>query len=144
MNYQNMTLPFEYQRASQEFEKFVVDARDISGLATTNMTYNMVQGVLQTFRRRLSIKDAALFANVLPAVIRAIFVADWNTDEPQLAFQDRATMTKEAQALRAAHNFAPDTAIQDVAKALRRNIDQAALDKVLAKLPQGAAQFWQV
>jgi uncharacterized protein (DUF2267 family) len=138
-----MTLPFEYQCASQEFEKFMVDARDISGLATTNMAYNMVQGVLQAFRRRLSVKDAALFANVLPAVLRAIFVADWNTDEPQRAFEERATMTKEVQALRAAHNFAPDTAIQDVAKALRRHIDQVALDRVLAEMPHGAAQFWQ-
>lgn len=137
-----MTLPPEYQRASQEFEKFMVDARDISGLATTNMAYTMVQGVLQAFRRRLNVREAALFANVLPAVVRAIFVADWNTDEPQRAFEDRATMTKEVQSLRAAHNFAPDTAIQDVAKALRQNIDQAALDRVLAELPQGAAQFW--
>ncbi len=138
-----MTLPFEYERASQEFEKFMVDARDVSGLATTNMAYNMVQGVLQTFRRRLCVRDAALFANVLPAVLRAIFVADWDTDEPQRAFEDRATMTKEVQALRAAQNFAPDTAIQDVAKALRRNVDPTALDRVLAELPQGAAQFWQ-
>ncbi|MGA8784544.1 MAG: DUF2267 domain-containing protein [Polaromonas sp.] len=137
-----MTLPPEYQRASQEFEKFMVDARDISGLATTSMAYTMVQGVLQAFRRRLNVREAALFANVLPAVVRAIFVADWNTDEPQRAFEDRATMTKEVQSLRAAHNFAPDTAIQDVAKALRQNIDQAALDRVLAELPQGAAQFW--
>lgn len=137
-----MTLPPEYQRASQEFEKFMVDARDISGLATTNMAYTMVQGVLQAFRRRLNVRDAALFANVLPAVVRAIFVADWNTDEPQRAFEDRATMTKEVQSLRTAHNFAPDTAIQDVAKALRQNIDQAALDRVLAELPQGAVQFW--
>lgn len=138
-----MTLPSEYQRASQEFEKFMVDARDISGLATTNMAYTMVQGVLQAFRRRLSVRDAALFANVLPAVVRAIFVADWNTDEPRRAFEDRAAMTKEVQALRSAHNFAPDTAIQDVATALRRNIDETALDSVLAKLPEEAAQFWR-
>lgn len=138
-----MTLPSEYQRASQEFEKFMVDARDISGLATTNMAYTMVQGVLQAFRRRLSVRDAALFANVLPAVVRAIFVADWNTDEPRRAFEDRAAMTKEVQALRAAHNFAPDTAIQDVATALRRNIDETALDRVLAKLPEEAVQFWR-
>lgn len=138
-----MTLPSEYQRASQEFEKFMVDARDISGLATTNMAYTMVQGVLQAFRRRLSVRDAALFANVLPAVVRAIFVADWNTDEPRRAFEDRAAMTREVQALRPAHNFAPDTAIQDVATALRRNIDETALGRVLAKLPEEAAQFWR-
>jgi uncharacterized protein (DUF2267 family) len=122
----------------------MLDARDISGLATTNMAYNMVQGVLQAFRRRLSVRDVAVFANVLPAVIRAIFVADWDTNKPPRPFEDRATMTKEVQALRAAHNFAPDSAIHDVAAALRRNIDQAALDRVLAELPPGSAQFWQV
>lgn len=52
-------------------------------------------------------------------------------------------MTQEVQALRVAHNFAPDSAIHDVAAALRRNIDQAALDRVLAELPRGAAQFWK-
>lgn len=62
------------------------------------MAYNMVQGVLPVFRRRLSAKDAALFANVLPAVIHAIFVTDWNTDEPRRAFEGRAPMTKEVQA----------------------------------------------
>lgn len=52
-------------------------------------------------------------------------------------------MTREVQALRAAHNFAPDTAIQDVATALRRNIDEAALDKVLSTFPTAAGQYWQ-
>lgn len=47
-----MTLTFEYQRASQESKRFMVQARDVSGPATTNMAYIMVQGVLQAFRRR--------------------------------------------------------------------------------------------
>ena len=33
----------------------------------------MVQGVLQAFRRRLDIKEAIGFANVLPPVLRALF-----------------------------------------------------------------------
>lgn len=86
------------------------DARDLSGLATTNMDYNTVQGVLQAFRRCHCVRDAALFANVLPAVLRAIFVADWDTDEPQRAIEDRAAMSNEVQALRATHNLAPDAA----------------------------------
>jgi len=32
-----MTIPSEYQRATIEFERFMVDARDEAGLATTNM-----------------------------------------------------------------------------------------------------------
>lgn len=63
-----MTLPFEYQNASLEFERFMVDARDLAGLSTTNMAWNMVVGVLHTFRKRLSIQEALRFADVLPPV----------------------------------------------------------------------------
>lgn len=139
-----MPIPAEYQRASLDFEQFMLDARDIAGLTTTNMAWNMVVGVLHTFRRRLAVKDALRFANVLPPVLRAIFVADWNAEEPQLAFGDRVTMTREVQALRAAHNFAPDTAIRDVAQALRCHVDATDLERVLGTLPEGARDYWTV
>lgn len=138
-----MPIPAEYQRASVEFEKFMVDARDISGLATTNMAYNMVVGVLHAFRRRLSLKDALRFADVLPPVVRAIFVSGWNPDEPQVDFSDRASMTNEVRALRKEHNFSPESAIRDVAQALRRNVDQVEFDRLLAQLPPDAREFWQ-
>ncbi|MGZ3339517.1 MAG: DUF2267 domain-containing protein [Reyranella sp.] len=139
-----MTVPPEYKRASEQFEKFLVDARDIAFLTTTNQAYTMVQGVLQAFRRRLEVGDALLFANVLPPVLRALFVADWDLNEPKRPFGDAAAMNKEVQALRPDHNLSPDTAIRDVAKALRQNIDTAAFDRVLARLPNGAAAFWRL
>ena len=37
-----MPWPPEYQRASIDFEKFMVTARDRANLATTNMAWNMV------------------------------------------------------------------------------------------------------
>lgn len=139
-----MPMPSEYQRASIEFEKFLLDAREASGLTTTNQTYTMVQGVLQTFRRRLTLPEAIRFAGVLPPVLRALFVADWDTNEPRRSFADRAEMTQEVQSLRADHNFAPDTAIQAVAIALRKNIDEAKLDDVLSTLSAGAYDFWSL
>lgn len=138
-----MPVPSEYQRASLEFDKFLLDAREASGLTTTNQAYTMVQGGLQAFRRRLALSEAIQFANVLPPVLRSIFVVDWDTSEPQREFEDRGAMTREVQSLRAAHNFAPETAIRDVAVALRKNIDQERLDAVLADLPVGARDFWQ-
>lgn len=137
-----MPVPSEYQRASIEFEKFLLDAREASGLTTTNQTYTMVQGVLQTFRRRLALSEAIHFAGVLPPVLRAIFVADWDVDEPRRSFGDRAEMVKEVQSLRADHNFAPDTAIQAVAIALRKNVDEVRFDKALNTLPPAAQEFW--
>lgn len=138
-----MPMPMEYRQASLDFERFLLDARDVAGLQTTNQAYTMVQAVLQTFRRRLDIEDAILFADILPPVIRAIFVAEWDLEEPRLPFSGRIAMTREVQALRPDHNISPDSAIADVAGALRRNIDEAKLDRVLARLPAGAADFWR-
>ena len=139
-----MTVPPEYKRASEEFEKFLVDARDFALLQTTNQSYTMAEGVLRAFRRRLDVKQALLFADVLPPGLRALFVADWNPDEPWRPFADRATMTREVQGLRPDHNVSPDSAISDIAQALRKNVDEAALDRVLAHLPEGAAAFWRL
>jgi uncharacterized protein (DUF2267 family) len=138
-----MPIPSEYQRASLDFEKFLLDARESSGLVTTNQVYTMVQGVLQTFRRRLTLPEAIHFAGVLPPVLRSIFVADWDIDEPRRSFGDRVEMTQEVQSLRADHNLAPDIAIRATAVALRKNIDEARLDNVLAHLPAAAHDFWQ-
>jgi uncharacterized protein (DUF2267 family) len=137
-----MPVPPEYRRASIEFEQFLLDAREAADLTTTNQTYTMVQGVLQAFRRRLTIPEAIHFANALPPVLRAIFVADWDVDEPRRSFGDRAEMIREVQSLRADHNFAPDIAIQSVAIALRKNVDQRRFDRALEMLPEAAREFW--
>jgi uncharacterized protein (DUF2267 family) len=139
-----MPVPSEYQRASQHFEQFMHDVCEESGLNTSHAAYNMVVGVLRAFRRRLGIKDALRFANILPPVLRALYVADWDVDEPLKPFQDIATMTQEVKALRAEHNFSTDTAIHDVAVALRRNMIESDLDLLLATFPKGASEFWQV
>jgi len=138
-----MPVPAEYQRARDEFYQFLTDACDSSGLQTTHQAFTMAPGVFQTFRRRLEITDAIRFTSVLPVGLRALFIADWDVNEPKRPFENRPAMTKEVQSLRPLHNFAPETAIRDVAIALRRNVDKGALDQILATLPQGAVQFWQ-
>lgn len=139
-----MPMPMEYQHTTEDFERFLADVRETSGLTTRNQIYTMVQAVLLTFRRRLSLADAVRFAGVLPPVVRAIFVADWDPEAPLAPFGDRGIWTREAQALRRHHNFAPDTCIVDMARALRRHVDEAAFDGVLAGLPAGARDFWSV
>jgi uncharacterized protein (DUF2267 family) len=139
-----MPVPSEYQRATDDFYKFLEDARDVAGFTTTNQAYTMAQGVLQVFRRRLEVSEAIRFLSVLPVGLRALFVADRDISESKRSFEDRGHMTKEARSLRPLHNFSPESAIRDVAIALRRNIDQAALDGVLKTISEGAVQFWQV
>ncbi|WP_425105283.1 DUF2267 domain-containing protein [Ancylobacter sp.] len=138
-----MPIPMELQHASDDFERFLADARDFSGLATRNQTYTMVEGVLLTFRRRLEVQQALDFADVLPPLLRAMFVSRWDVAEPVRPFADRATLTREVQALRQHHNFAPDSCLSDVARALRRHVDREAFDRVVATLPEGAADYWQ-
>ena len=137
-----MTIPVEYQRATDHFHRFISDARDEASLETVNQAYTMTQGVLQAFRRRLEIEEAIRFSNVLPADIRALFVAEWDLKEPKHPFEDRVAMTKEVQSLRPLHNYAPESPIRDVARALRHNVDEGALDRVLETLPEGERQFW--
>lgn len=137
-----MTLPVEYERATAQFYDYLVDARDIAELWSTHVAYTMTQGVFQTFRRRLTVEESIQFANALPACLRALFIADWNLSDDRQPFGDRSEMTQEVKALRAEHNFSPETAIQDVAKALRRHVDEARFNAVLAALPPEARDFW--
>jgi uncharacterized protein (DUF2267 family) len=138
-----MTVPMEYKAASRDFDRFLFDARDALGHATTNQAYTTVQAVLTVFRRRLRPKQVALFARALPPVLRAIFIDEWDPDVPAAAFEDHLAMTREAQAYRGGHNFSPDDCITVVAAALRRHADKRLLDAALAQLPPGAAEFWK-
>ncbi|MBY5350521.1 DUF2267 domain-containing protein [Rhizobium leguminosarum] len=138
-----MTMPGEYRRASKDFDQYLDDIKADTLIDSRNVVYTMTQGVFQTFRRRLDVADALPFADVLPPVLRAIFVADWNPDEAKRSFEDRAAMTREAQSLRGDHDFSPDTAIRDVAIAVRKHADAAAFDRVLKTLPDGAEEFWR-
>jgi uncharacterized protein (DUF2267 family) len=137
-----MPMPMEYRQASRDFDAFMEDLRDISMLQTTHQSYTMLQGVFQVFRRRLTTKQALAFADTLPPVLRALFVSDWDVEEPCLPFGTFAEMTREVKALRPDHNFSTDTAISDVAAVMLRHVDLSAFEAVLAELPPGAKQFW--
>jgi uncharacterized protein (DUF2267 family) len=138
-----MPVPAEYERASAQFYDYLVDARDIADLWSTHVSYTMTQGVFQVFRRRLSTEQAIAFANLLPICLRALFVTDWDVNEEKKSFENREAMTQEVRMLRPDHNFSPDTALRDVAKALRRHVDATRLEKLLSQFPEGAIDFWQ-
>ena len=137
-----MPMPMEYSQASRDFDSFMEDLRGTSMLATTHQAYTMLQGVLQVFRRRLTVQQALRFADVLPPVLRAIFVSDWNVEEPQRAFASREEMSHEVRELRPDHNFSTETAIADVAASLRRHVDTGTFERTLASLPPAARDFW--
>lgn len=122
----------------------MVTARDAAGLATTNMAWTMVEGVLLAFRRRLTVFEAIEFANVLPPLLRALFLGDWYPIGEPAPFSSREELAQEIHSLRAQHNFSPSNAIEAVAAALRSCVDEPSLERTLAKLPPLAAEFWAV
>ncbi len=138
-----MPMPHAYRTASKDWQAFLADAKDRMGLASDNMTYTAVDGVLQTFRRRLSVEQALAFADILPAVLRALFVYRWRPG-PCEPWADRASLAAEAQAVRKDHNLTPDSCIEDTAWALRRAVRQIDLDRVLAGIGPEAQAFWAV
>lgn len=136
-------MPQTYFLASRDFDAFIQDVRDTCMLQTHHQAYHTLRAVLHTFRAHLTVKDALRFANILPAVTRAIFVEDWSPQDPPLPFPERAELIREVKSVRKDHNLAPDTAIGDVAAALRRSsMDEKDLDRVLAALPEAARAFW--
>ncbi|MEO1161795.1 MAG: DUF2267 domain-containing protein [Pseudomonadota bacterium] len=140
-----MPMPAEYWNASRDFDAFMQDVRDTCMLQTHHQAYHTLRAVLHVFRSHLSVNQALAFADVLPPVTRAIFVEGWRSDaaiEPP-GFPDRSVLQREVKSIRRDHNLAPDSAIADVAAALRRSsIDKRDLDNVLKGFPEGAIEFW--
>jgi uncharacterized protein (DUF2267 family) len=136
-----MPLPWTYRQATREWQAFLADARSEMALDSDNSTYTAVQGVLQAFRRRLTAQQAVDFAQVLPSVLRALFVADWKI-APPVAPGTRADWTAEARALRPDHNLTPENCVAATAIALRKAVLRRDLERVLATLPPFAADFW--
>lgn len=97
------------------------------------------------FRRRLTLEQSIRFARTLPVGLRALYVEAWDPVEPMASPGGREDWTREAQNLRANHNFAPESAVRDVAGSLRRSlVDPDAFERVLADLPVWATDFWSV
>ncbi|WP_323784586.1 DUF2267 domain-containing protein [Thalassovita sp.] len=137
-----MPMPWTYRHASREWRGFLDDARDEMGLETDNLAYTAIQGVLQAFRRRLTPQQAIDFAQILPTVPRAIFVADWHLTAKPVDAGTRADWTAEAIALRPNHNLTPDNCVEATAIALRKSIQRGDLERVLDRLPPFARDFW--
>jgi uncharacterized protein (DUF2267 family) len=137
-----MPMPWTYRQATREWQAFLAEARAAMDLESDNVTYTAVEGVLRAFRRRLTPQQAVDFAQVLPSVLRALFVSDWRLDEGPQPPGTRADWTAEARALRPNHNLTPPNCVAATALALRKSVLRNDVDRVLATLPAFAVEFW--
>lgn len=138
-----MPQPFTYQSATRDYEAFLEVLKAISGLATWNQCYTMTRSVFMVFRSHVPPQVAMDFAQSLPAVLRAIFIEDWNLSAPIRPFPDVATLSAEVRAIREAHNFSTPNAIAEVATALRHAMKAEDFATMMQKLPADAAAFWR-
>ena len=139
-----MPMPWTYRHATKEWRAFLVDAKERMSLTSDNLAYTAVDAVFQVFRRRVTAEEGVMFASVLPTVLRAIFVKEWDIAAVPVPFDDRQTLTREAQQIRPNHNLTPDNAIEATAWALWRTVDGRDFARVLSKLPKEAQEFWHV
>ncbi len=139
-----MPIPQEYWLASRDFERYLGDLKSISMLATHNQCYALTRAVLHVFRAHISVPEAVQFMQVLPPVLRAIFVEDWQRDDAPTPFPDRPTLDREVVSIRADHNTSYPTAIADVAAALKQNVDAERFQATLAQLSTEARAYWTV
>ncbi|NJN35808.1 MAG: DUF2267 domain-containing protein [Nitrospiraceae bacterium] len=137
-----MPMPWTYRQATREWKAFLLDARTAMDLTSDNSTFTAVEGVLRAFRRRLTPQQAIDFAQVLPSVLRALFVANWTLEDHLLDPGCRADWTAEAMALRPHHNLTPANCVEATALALRKSVLREDLDRVLSQLPAFASEFW--
>lgn len=137
-----MPMPQEYQLAHIVYNQILTGLCEELHLATRNQTYSLLQSVLLTFRRRLTAPQVLQFASLLPPIVRAIFVKDWNEREYQPAFGGANELIADVKDLRRAHKFADDHAIRAVSHILRRYMDKAKLDAALADISDEAIAFW--
>jgi len=139
-----MPYPHEYTVATDRFADFLGDVKEEADFGSRHMAYTMVQGVFQVFRRRIDFKSAIRFANVLPVGMRALFIDEWDTEEERLQFTNLETMNEEVKKLRPDHNFATQSAIQQVAVAVKKYVDLEEFRNVLSEISEEALAFWQM
>lgn len=139
-----MPYPHEYMVATEKFADFLGDVKEEAGFGSRHMAYTMAQGVFQVFRRRIDLRSAIRFVSVLPVGMRALFVDEWGTEEEQLPFTDLAVMNEEVKKLRPDHNFSTPSAIQQVAAAVKKHVDQEKVREVLKEISDEALAFWQM
>jgi len=137
-------MPFNYRSATPDFEAFVREIIDLGLLQTSNQAYQTIRNVLLVFRSHVEPQVAMDFAQFLPAVLRAIFVEEWNLASAITPFPDRETQLKEVMSIRPDHNVSPPSAIHDVAVALRNALKKEDYALMMKNLPADARQFWTV
>ncbi len=137
-------MPMKIAHATDEFNAFLVKTGNELDLATRNQVYTTVQSVLVVFRRRLTATQILTFAQVLPPVLKAIFIDGWQPDEQTALFGERRDWIREVKSIRKHHNFSPDNAIEIVAHCIWSIAETEKFSAALHAIGPNAEAYWNV
>ncbi len=138
-----MPMPWTYRHGEVEWRGFLDDIAEILDTPSSNVAYTTAEGVLHSFRGRLTPDQTLGFSDALPAMIRALFIQGFRL-APAAPWADHDTYLAETLALRQDHNFAGDRAIEAVSYALHRAMGRANLEHALDSISPKARAFWHI
>jgi len=138
-----MPKPNSFQRPGQKFTAFLSDSQEALDLPTSNAAYTTVEAVFTVFRRRLTLKQAVSFAQVLPPVLSALFLKTQDVDAEPLSFAAEDDLERDVRQFRRNHNFSPENSIPTVSAVLWRHADARDLSRVLDTFPKDAKNYWR-
>ncbi|WP_238366787.1 DUF2267 domain-containing protein [Mesobacterium pallidum] len=138
-----MPMPWTFRHAQKEWRGILDDMREVLNTPSDNVAYTGLEGVFRAFRDRLPVAQAIAFAQVLPALPRALFVQRWDPAPPR-PWADPSTYVAEARAFRGDHNFAGPEVLRAAFYALHRAIQPVDLHRALDRIGPEARAFWQL
>jgi uncharacterized protein (DUF2267 family) len=138
-----MTVPSDYTQAGRVFDQLLTDISDICNVGTRHQAYAVLFAVLRVFRHRLTAEEIMIFADCLPAMLRAMFVNGWSPREERRPFATLEDYDREARAIRSNHNLMPEGSFRMVATLVRVRCIPLAFDDSIKRLRPEVRQFWR-
>lgn len=137
-------MPYTYRHSSEEWRGFLKRVRARTLIESDNVIYTALQGLFRAFRARTEPHLVLEFGDTLPAVMRAILVADWKLDAPCQPWVTPPEIEQEVRAFRQAHNFAPVGILDDLIPEVRAEMNGKAFERVMARMPSEAQRLWRL
>lgn len=136
-----MTNPRDVKYANESIARWQDALKRRAMLATNNIAFACLRGVLHELRARLSLDAIAVLGNHLPAVQRGVFYQDWQPAAP-LPTPDLAAY-EAALALRLLpHIHMPDGLAADGLWVIRTESEPFDAAAIRGVLPAPLAQLW--
>lgn len=101
-----------------------------------------IEGLFRAFRSRVPPQQVLAFGDELPSVMRAILIWRWDLAAPLKPWASRADIEAEIRALRRDHHFVPAGILDDLIWAIRKEVREIDLDRVLSHMAPEAQTLW--